>query len=186
MQRRTLPVGLDGTAIRDVLKVVMAYGDSDSPWARVERGELTLAKFSAQIDLKYPGYGAYFDGMTDSISGLLPRPDMLDRIRRIRGSGVKTVLLTNNVAEFRPIWSVSMDLDSLFDHVVDSSAVGMRKPEARIFHHVLSLLDLPAENVIFLDDMALNVEGAAAIGMQSLLVGDDDAHFDVLDRLFGL
>jgi putative hydrolase of the HAD superfamily len=186
MQRRTLPEGLDGKAIRDVLKVVMAYGDSGSPWAQVERGEVTLADFSAQVDLKYPGLGAYFDGMTESIKGLLPRPEMLSRIRRIRESGVKTALLTNNVAEFRPIWSASTDLDGLFDHVVDSSAVGMRKPEARIFHHVLGLLGVAADNAIFLDDMAINVEGAIAVGMQSLLVGDDDAHFDVLDQLFGL
>ena len=111
---------------------------------------------------------------------------MTSRIAQIRRSGIATALCTNNIAEFRPIWSSRMELDVLFDHVVDSSTVGTRKPEPAIYLHVLGLLDLPAKNVIFVDDMAANLDAAAALGYQTLLVGAADDHFAALDDLFAL
>ena len=59
------------------------------------------------------------------------RPEMTERVEAMRRQGVRTALCTNNIAEFRPIWSAKLDLPALFDHVVDSSAVGLVGPPAR-------------------------------------------------------
>ena len=67
---------------------------------------------------------------------------------------------------------VPMELMSV---VVDSSAVGMRKPEPEIFHHTLAELGVTPEAAVLVDDTAVNIDGAAAIGMHTVLVGLDPA-----------
>ena len=59
--------------------------------------------------------------------------------------------------------------------VVDSSAVGMRKPEAEIYHHLLSRLGVAPESAVLVDDTPVNLDGAAAVGMQTVLVDLDPA-----------
>ena len=185
--RTTPPPGVDPEQLRAAFTSMMAHGNPDSAWARVERGEITLAAFGDAMDALAPGAGAAFGDLDNTpVRNLWPRQEMTSRIAKIRASGIATALCTNNIAEFRPIWSSRMELDVLFDHVVDSSAVGTRKPEPAIYQHVLTLLELPAANVIFVDDMQANLDAAAALGYQTLLVGEADDHFAVLDRLFGL
>ena len=186
MRAEPMP-GVDPEKLRNAFQQLMPHDDPDSPWAQVERGEIALSAFAAALDALAPGAGAHFGNVEDSpVRKLWPRPEMTDRVTRIRKSGVLTALCTNNIAEFRPIWTARMECDVLFDHVVDSSAVGKRKPEPRIYEHMLELLELPAQNVIFVDDMQANLDAAAALGYQTLLVGEDDAHFVILDQLFNL
>ncbi len=105
----------------------------------------------------------------------------------IRGRGLKTALLTNNVAEFADLWRPLLPLDEMFDAVVDSSAVGMRKPDAAIFLHTLELLGgVAPERAIFLDDFAGNVAAADAVGMTGILVEPDPTGaLRRLDELLG-
>ena len=80
-------------------------------------------------------------------------------------------MLTNNAKELETFWRPLLAVDELFDDVVDSSAVGLRKPDARIYELSLSRLGVSASEAVFIDDAAGNVEGARAVGMQAVLIG---------------
>ena len=101
-------------------------------------------------------------------------PPGVDVVRELRVHGVRTSLVTNNVAEFRPRWWASLPFEELFDDIVDSHEVGVRKPSPAIY--VLAMrrvgLDDPSRGV-FLDDAARNVAGARAVGLHAILVEVD-------------
>ncbi|HEU4429011.1 MAG TPA: HAD-IA family hydrolase, partial [Myxococcota bacterium] len=88
--------------------------------------------------------------------------------------GYRTALVTNNIVEFRDSWRKMVPADELFDVIVDSSAVRMRKPNPAIFHHTLELLGgIAPHECLFLDDAASNVEAAERLGIRGVLVRPD-------------
>jgi putative hydrolase of the HAD superfamily len=104
------------------------------------------------------------------------RSEMIDRARRMRGAGVRTALVTNNAREFRERWRALVPADELFEHVIDSSEVGVRKPDPAIFRIALARLDdPPPDRTLFVDDYDGNVAAARALGLRTLLVGSDPA-----------
>ncbi|MCP5026490.1 MAG: HAD family phosphatase [Actinomycetia bacterium] len=161
--------------LRDLLGGVTFGASHDHPWHLLETGRMALADFVAWVDEHVPGGGARFDPAQGDIplTRLPMRTTLIDEVRRLRESGVRTALVTNNVREWRPVWSARLPLDELFDTVIDSSAVGHRKPEAEIYQLTLERLEVTAANAVFLDDMPANVEGAQAVGLQAILVGAD-------------
>ena len=85
--------------------------------------------------------------------------------------GLRTGLLTNNAKEFEDFWRPLIPLDELFDDVVDSSEVGLRKPDPRIYHLALERLGVDAPDAVFVDDAPGNVSGAERVGIRSVLIG---------------
>jgi epoxide hydrolase-like predicted phosphatase len=160
----------------EVLELVMGpYDrDTDHPWHRVERGELTLAEFGAYVAAETEARGIVLrrsgGGM---MAEMVARPAVVDAIHRLRDQGYGTALLTNNARELAPLWRPLLPLEELFDVVIDSSEVGMRKPDPRIYRLVLSRLGVQAERTVLLDDAPGNVSGAVGVGMQAILVGED-------------
>jgi epoxide hydrolase-like predicted phosphatase len=103
-----------------------------------------------------------------------PRTAVIDRTRRLRAEGYRTALVTNNIVEFREFWRPMVPLDELFDVVVDSSEVGVRKPDPRIFHLTLDQLGgVAPERSVFLDDYPGNVDAARRLGMYGIVVESD-------------
>jgi putative hydrolase of the HAD superfamily len=101
---------------------------------------------------------------------------MVERARRLRSAGVRTALVTNNAREFREGWRSLVPADELFEHVVDSSEVGVRKPDPEIFRIALRRLGDPApRRTLFLDDFEGNVTAARSLGIRALLVEQDPA-----------
>jgi epoxide hydrolase-like predicted phosphatase len=99
---------------------------------------------------------------------------VVDRIRRLRADGYRTGLITNNVKVASEQWRALVPVDELFEVVIDSSAVGMRKPNAAIFAHALRLLGgLEPATAVFLDDAPGNVAGAVRAGLRGILVDSD-------------
>ena len=97
-------------------------------------------------------------------------------MRTLRGRGYRTGMITNNVREFGDAWRTLIPVHELFEFVVDSSHVGVRKPDRRIFEIALAELgNLGADDCVFLDDHPANVEAARALGMHGVLVGPDPA-----------
>ena len=80
-----------------------------------------------------------------------------------------------NAKEFETYWRPLLPLDELFDDVVDSSAVGLRKPDPRIYELSLSRLGVTAADAVFIDDAPGNVDGARAVGMSAVLIGQQRA-----------
>ena len=146
--------------------VSAAYGDgADNPVHALERGECTDEEFEAALAAQL----THVDGRPVVPDGLLARMfaagtlenTMLDLIRALRQAGLRTALLSNS-------WGDDYRRDlfpELFDVVVISAEVGMRKPEERIFRHTAELLGLEPEECVFIDDVAANIVAAEAIGL---------------------
>jgi putative hydrolase of the HAD superfamily len=137
-----------------------------NPVHALERGECTVAEFERLLAarlVRIDGKPVPADGLlTRMLSASAPVPAMYQLIRDLRAKGVRTALLSNS-------WGSGgyprEDFPGLFDAVVISAEVGMRKPEPRIFHHAAQLLgSVPAE-CVFVDDLEANVKAAAGCGM---------------------
>ena len=106
----------------------------------------------------------------------------MDRISELRTRGFLIGLLSNNIAEAWPVVAGGLALDELFDVVVNSAFVGMRKPEHRIYFHIVDQLGVPVERVLFLDDNRTNVEAAIACGMHAIEVEQPIPALGTLER----
>lgn len=149
--------------------IIQAYGGdgAESPVHGLERGELAEAEFEAILASLLVGV----DGEPVPAAGLLTRmfaasslqEDMLDLVRELRAQGVRTGLLSNSwgVRDAYP-WDL---LGELFDDVVISATVGMRKPEERIFRLALQRLRLSPGECAFVDDVEGNIAAARTLGM---------------------
>jgi len=165
--------------------------DSDHPWHQVERGEITLEKAREDImalgleqGLKVDIWDVFM-AMAENGGGL--RNELVDYVPRIRASGLATGIITNNVVEFRDHWRSMLPVDELFDFVVDSSEVGLRKPNPAIFAKALEIGGFSPEQVLFLDDYQGNIVAAEALNIRSILVDGDGAKTIAdLDAVLGL
>jgi epoxide hydrolase-like predicted phosphatase len=160
--------------------------DTDHPWHQAERGEIDIQATRDAIAEAARADGLEIDLFEVfsliSASGGDVRPAMVERTRRLRGEGYRTALVTNNVAEFRDYWRPMIPLDELFDAVIDSSEVGLRKPDRRIYELALDRLGgIDPTRSVFLDDYPGNIDAAEALGMTGVLV--DDAYDDAIARL---
>ena len=143
----------------------------DHPLFVLERGEITEAEFRDRID-------RHLDGGFDlsRLNALLferiaPNREMIEFVRELRGRGLRAALLTNNVREWEPHWRAKLpEIDELFEVVVDSAFVGLRKPDPAIYTLTLERLGggVRAEDCVFVDDLELNCETAQALGMAAV------------------
>jgi putative hydrolase of the HAD superfamily len=161
--------------------------DTDHPWHQVERGELSMADFSAWLGPEAQARGISLSRTEGSVlADMAVQEPVVACIRRLRAEGYKTALVTNNALELRDRWRALVPLDELFDAVVDSCEVGVRKPDPRIFALALERLGgVPAARAVFLDDHPGNIAGAEAAGLAAILVPEDDPEpaLAELDRL---
>lgn len=161
--------------------------DTDHPWHRLERGEIALEAAAEQIKVVGAEMGVEVDlkemfGAMGGAGGA--RSDMVDKGLALRAAGYRTALITNNIAEFSDGWRAMIPVDDLFEVIIDSSAVGMRKPDPRIYRMALDQLGVAPERAVFLDDAPGNIDAARAVGMHAILVEDDHTGaLTELDRL---
>ena len=168
-----------GAAPGRVLEIVFGpyHEDTDHPWHRLERGEIPLVEARDAIIALGAAEGIDTDPFqlfARMGAGGGARPPMVERARRIVAHGYRTALVTNNAHEFRDSWRKLVPADALFQVIVDSSEVGMRKPDPRIFTLALERLGgVAPERTLFLDDAASNVAAAERLGIRSVLVRSD-------------
>jgi putative hydrolase of the HAD superfamily len=162
--------GHDGDELLELMLGPYAE-DTDHPWHQVERGEIRLAEYGAWLvgEAKTRGITLPHRVMQD----MLPHDPMLERAAELRAEGYRTAVLTNNAKEVGEGWRAIVPVDELFDVVVDSSLVGMRKPNPAIYTYTAAQLGVDAGRCVFLDDAPGNVIGAEAAGMRGILVGLD-------------
>lgn len=149
--------------------------DTDHPWHRLERGELSLIDArQAIMDLGAPEHRLDLFEALGSLRDPSIRQDVVDLARAARGRGIKTACVTNNIREFSQSWRAMLPVDELFDAIIDSAHVGVRKPDPRIYRLALEQLGgVPPEAAVFLDDFAGNVAAAERLGIRGILVEDD-------------
>ncbi len=183
-------IGASEEQVTDI--VFGGYGiDGDHPWHQVERGEITLTdardritEIGAQQGLAIDIWDVFI-AMGENGGGL--RAELVEYVRAIRASGLGTGIITNNVVELKEHWRAMLPVDELFDFVIDSSEVGIRKPNPAIFEHALAVGGYTPDQVIFLDDFEGNVIAAQALNIRSILVDGDGAKTVAdLDAILGL
>jgi putative hydrolase of the HAD superfamily len=147
-------------------------------WHRLEVGELGLDEYFAGVVERAPkvlgreiDLDAYQRFTRDMPLGI--HWPIVHRIHRLRDDGLKVALLTNNVKEFGSAWRATFPVDELFEVVVDSSEVGMRKPDPRIYMLTCARLDVRPTASVFVDDNRDNVEAARAAGIEAIHFGDE-------------
>ena len=163
--------------------------DTDHAWHKAERGEIQIVDWITDTMSRAEADGSGLDlGFMASMLGRARglRRDGRCRPGRCGRDGYKTSLLTNNIAEGRDSWRPLLPLDELFDDVVDSSEVGMRKPNPMIYRLALDRLGgIEPSRAVMLDDHPGNCGGARGVGMQAILVEDPAVAVDELMALLG-
>ena len=175
--------GVEPRAMLEVLIGPDATGGH--PWHRAERGEMAVAEIQAALATHASAAGIALSG--DEIYTLLDGgytiyETVVERVRTLRAEGVRTGLLTNTFAEFRPTLEGHLDL-SLFDAVVESYAVRARKPEPAIYEAMATELGVEHGEIVYLDDFAQNLAPAEALGWRIIHVTDVAEALRELDRL---
>jgi putative hydrolase of the HAD superfamily len=144
---------------------------SEHPLYALERGEITEQEFARRLaEQLHDGFDLarlrhlYFERIE-------PNGPMIAFIAKQRERGLRTALLTNNVREWEPLWRAKLpELDEIFEIVVDSAFVGMRKPEPAIYELTVERLGdgLRMEECLFVDDLEINCGAARELGMKAV------------------
>jgi len=173
-----------GIPLGSVNRVVIGTGQ-DGAWSRLERGELTLEPFYEAFERECEAAGTPLSARTLMIrvaGATVPRPAMLEAIRRIRAQGLIAAAITNNwIAEEGSAGA----LGHLFDLVVESAVEGIRKPDPRIYEAACARLGIAPGEAVFLDDIGTNLKTAKRLGMTTIKVTDPDAALAELEGMLG-
>jgi putative hydrolase of the HAD superfamily len=167
-----------------VNRVVVDTGPQGA-WSRLERGELSMLDFHRdfEAELRALGHSISAATMMARIAECGPRPAMLEAIRRIRVRGLRAGALTNNWANERG--EPSHDLAELFDAFIESSKVGLRKPDPRIYRLACEALGAAPSETVFLDDIGRNLKAARELGMRTIKVDEPEPALAELSRHVG-
>ncbi len=150
----------------------------------VEKGELPQREFERIIGAIL---GVDDNGLLRSaLADLEPRPEVIDLIRRARAEGIRLAALSNSLGSGDYDSYADWDLEEMFDVVVISHQVGLRKPHPKIFTLTAEQLGLPPSACLFVDDTAHNLTGAASLGMGTLHFTGAETEIAGIDRLLGL
>ncbi len=154
------------------LRGVNATNPDANAWARLERSELTPDEFDVAFADESHALGHRVPGR-DVLARLMGdvRPEMVEALDAVRSAGYKTACLTNNVVSDDPRPDIDVVM-SRFDVVVESSKIGVRKPEPRFYETACELLGVEPSSCVFLDDLGINLKPAKAMGMATIKVVD--------------
>jgi epoxide hydrolase-like predicted phosphatase len=162
----------------------IAAREGKNPLFELEKGQLTEAQFLDLLGRELRGIlghepelhrfrEVYFEALE-------PNEPMVEVMRAARTSGYRMGLLTNNVREWEPLWRSMVPVDEIFEVVVDSAFVGLRKPEAGIYELTLERMrervgtELDFADCLFVDDVEVNCEAARELGMRVVRFRDNE------------
>jgi putative hydrolase of the HAD superfamily len=178
-----------GIALEDLGTAMGRLMEEDGgrhPLFELEKGNITEDDFTRRLGA---ALGREVSSMRDTyFENLHPNEPMIEYLRGLREEGFRLALLTNNVREWEPLWRAKLpDVDELFEVIVDSAFVGMRKPDPEIYTLTLERLGdgLRAEECAFLDDIEVNCEAARALGMTAVRFHDNDQAIAELEAVLG-
>ncbi len=168
----------------DFLRRLNAVNPDTNAWSLFERGLIEVEVFAARFAEEASLAGGVVDArdLLSSLSGEV-RPAMVEAVRRCHDR-LKTGLLTNNFM----IGHATVDFGSILDHfdvVIESSRVGVRKPEPRFYETACVALGIEPDEAVFLDDLGVNLKPARNMGMQTIKVVEPAAALDELEEIVG-
>jgi putative hydrolase of the HAD superfamily len=183
-QKNGLPEGF--------IRSINATNPDTNAWARLERNEVDFDTFCTLFEDEAVALGHGVDAR--EVMALLAgevRPEMVEALRRCRDAGLKTACVTNNFVSFDdfPVHARAQGRDdvlALFDVIVESSKVGVRKPDPRFYEMACEMLDVKPEETVFLDDLGINLKPARAMGITTIKVEDPARAIAELEAVVGV
>lgn len=178
----------------DFIRRLNARNPDTNAWAKMERSEVPLQDFVKLFEAEALEQGHKIDGwrVLRSISGDI-RPQMVEALRRCKAE-FRVACITNNMkhgdgpgmARTPDKAKAVAEVMTLFEHVFESSRLGWRKPDPRIYRHACDRLGVEPEHCIYLDDLGINLKPARAMGMRTIKVGDPDIAIAELEAMVGI
>jgi putative hydrolase of the HAD superfamily len=176
------------------IRMVNATNADTNAWARLERCEISLEEFDREFEQETRLAGHPIRGLQvlQLIAGNL-RPDMVEALRRCKqhycnacltnniniGDGSEKQLVDERTAEFQKVME-------LFDYVIESSKVGVRKPDPRFYKMACEIVKVDPHQVVFLDDLGINLKPARAMGMTTIKETDHQGAINEMEDVLGI
>ena len=180
---------------RNIIRSINAINPDSNAWARLERSEIDGAEFDAAFAAEAAALGHDIRGsaVLALLSGAV-RPRMVAALDACRAAGLMLGCITNNapvgqgagMARDQATSDTVAAILARFDHVIESSKAGVRKPDPRIYAMMVDALAVAPEACIYLDDLGINCKPAAAMGMTAIKVNGEAQALDDLGRLLGM
>jgi putative hydrolase of the HAD superfamily len=166
------------------IRSVNAANPDANAWAQLERGDIGIDAFGPEWAAEARALGHEVDGrvVLERLGGEI-RPQMVAAIKSCRTT-YKTACLTNNFASVESHVSKEVAaVYTLFDAVLESRVLGVRKPDRRFYELACATVDVQPEEVVFLDDLGINLKPARALGMRTIKVADPDQALAELEQI---
>ena len=164
---------------KDLVRQINAANPDTNAWALFERAEITAAQFDQMFAQEARALGHTLDGaaVLAVLAGAV-RPAMVAALDRLKADGYRLGCITNNVPAGHGAGMARSDdardameqIFARFEHVIESSKAGVRKPDPRIYMMMCDKLGLLPEDCVYLDDLGINCKPAAALGMHAIKV----------------
>ncbi|MGH1493421.1 MAG: HAD-IA family hydrolase [Acidimicrobiales bacterium] len=185
-----------------LIRDINSTNPDDNAWAKFERSDVDADGFVELFDAEALARGHAASGrrVLELISGDV-RPEMVEAIRRVKAAGFATACLTNNFKPKRGAGATARTAErsanperdaqvaevmDMFDHVVESSVIGVRKPEKLFYIKALELVQVDATEAVFLDDLGINLKPAKAMGMTTIKVLNAGQALTDLEAVIGV
>jgi putative hydrolase of the HAD superfamily len=175
----------------DIIRRTNAANHLENAWAQFERAEIDAETFDKLFASESRALGAEVRGkdVLPLLSGDL-RPEMVEALRRIKGR-FGTGCITNNLPANSTGSKAGRSLYvaeviSLFDHVIESAKIGLRKPDPRIYRMMTERLNIDPNYCIYLDDLGVNLKPARQMGMKTIKVLSGPQAIEELQALTGM
>jgi putative hydrolase of the HAD superfamily len=171
----------------DFIRTVNATNPDTNAWAQLERAEVDLETFSKLWSEEARALGHELEGrlVLERLAGEI-RPQMVAAIRECR-TKYKTACLTNNFTRAEAALSDEVAaVYSLFDAILESRVLGVRKPDPRFYELACEALEVQPGECVFLDDLGVNLKPARALGMRTIKVTDPAVALAELGEVLGM
>lgn len=180
---------------RDFVRQVNATNPDSNAWALFERAEIDAARFDELFAAEAAALGHALEGsaVLAVLSGSI-RPAMVGALDTLRGAGYRLACITNNVpaghgagmARSSDRSDAYEQVFARFEHVIESSKAGVRKPDPRIYQMMCDRLELTPASCVYLDDLGINCKPAAQLGMHAIKVTSGEQALADLSAALGL
>ncbi len=172
---------------KDFIRGLNANNHHTNAWAKLERSEVPFDEFCTlyEAEAKEAGHEIDARDVLACLAGEL-RPEMIKALHRIRDEGLKQACVTNNFNSMdRSPRDPHTNVLDVFDAIVESSQVGVRKPEPEFYKIACSMLGIEPDEAVMLDDLGVNLKPARELGMRTIKVVDADVALRELEQIVG-
>lgn len=167
----------------NIIRRINSTNPDNNAWALLERSEVNADGFADLFGREAKALGHEING--HDVLALLRqdiRPEMVAALAKIKAAGFKTACLTNNIRSGES-HGIRSDVMNMYDCVIESAVLGIRKPEIGFYTAALEALGVQAHQAVFLDDLGINLKPARQMGMKTIKVSDADSALDALEQI---